>query len=168
MSKFEELCSTYKKAVDAWWAYRDEGLQFVRMLIARYLTYLKLPQSDWRFVPVGKEPEPNRTYNCLEAMHLHQDTFWHLGFQIPMYVAPNEYPRQRLLIHFMFRKADDQTFLVKIAANDPGHTIAMDQEDTFTVFFDFLQLQILRHFEDRPRDFPQHPESLGEIGFGLL
>ena len=165
MSRFEELCAAYKTAVDACWASRDEGLQFAQMLIPRYLTYLEIPPRDWRFVPVEKAPEPTRTYNCLEAMHLHQDMFWHLGLQIPVYGAPNEYPRQRLAIHLMFRKAAQQTFLVKIAENDPGHTIALDHEDTFTAFFDFLQCQILRHFQDRLRNFPQQPESLGAIGF---
>jgi len=165
MSKFEELCSAYKQAVDAWWAYRDEALQFAQMLITRYLTYLEIPLCDWRFVPVEQDPESTRTYNCLEAMHLSPDMLWHLGLQIAVYGAPNEYPRQRLTMHLLFRKAAPQTFLVKIAANDPGHTIAMDNEDTFTVFFDFLQVQILRHFQDRPRNFPQHPASLGEIGF---
>jgi len=165
MSKFGELCHAYKVSRDKYFSYRDESFEFARELIGLYTEYLAIPKEQFKFIPLDEEPTPNSTYSLFGAIHLNEDTYWHLGLQITIYTSPNIFPHQPIMIRFMFKKSQDNKYFVKISDSDPGHNIEQGNKPQFIAFFDFLQDQIRSHFEDGLQEFLEQSAPLRTIGF---
>ena len=81
MTKFDTLCTAYKTSRKTNFSYRDEGINFARELIAKYIKFLEVPEDYFRFVPMDETPKSNTTYSLFGAIHLNDDTYWHLGLQ---------------------------------------------------------------------------------------
>jgi hypothetical protein len=163
MSKFEELCSALKKYRQDWSNYRAEGKHFCMIMIDKYIKYLGIQHDKIDFVPLDKEPEPNKRYVITDAVHIDSDTFFHLGVRIILHEGDRQNRQERLLIKFMFKKIGNGKFLVKIDEIDPIYTINADNEDDFKTFFDFLQSQILEYYDDGLEIFLA--QSKPRIGF---
>ena len=165
MTKFDTLCTAYKTSRKTNFSYRDEGINFARELIAKYIKFLEVPEDYFRFVPMDETPKSNTTYSLFGAIHLNDDTYWHLGLQLTLFTAPNEYPRQPILIVFRFKQIADKKFEVKISEEDSGHQISCGIESEFNDFFEFLQKQIVASFEDGLQEFLEQSAPLRTIGF---
>ncbi|MBU2840921.1 hypothetical protein HF670_15600 [Acidithiobacillus thiooxidans] len=164
MTKFLDLCNSYKISRETYFKYRDRSFLFARELIRRYADYLGIPEEQLRLVPLNEEPNPNKTYSLFDAIHLNDDSFWHLGLQITIFTAPNQYPRQTLLITFLFKETDSG-FRILISEDDPGHIINTGNESEFLAFFDFLQDTIQQNFETGLQRFLDTSAPLRTIGF---
>ena len=165
MTNFNTLCSAYKTSRETYFSYRNEGLDFARELIAKYIKYLEVPEDFFRFVPTDETPKPDSTYSLIGAIHLNDDTYWHLGLQLTLFTAPNEYPRQPILIVFRFKKIADSKYEIKISEEDSGNQISPGVESTFNDFFEFLQTQIVASFENDFQEFLEQSAPLRTIGF---
>ncbi len=97
-------------------------------------------------------------------MHLNEDTFWHLGFQMILYSAPNVFPHQAVLLAFKFKRSED-AFQVKISADDSGHKVRLGNAADFDALFVFLQSQIEKHFRNDLQTFLESSASTRQIGF---
>ena len=155
---------SYKNSRETYFEYRNRGFNFAGELIRRYVEYLGIPNEQFRFVPLDEDPKPNTTYTLFGAIHLNDDSFWHLGLQITIFTAPNEYPQQPLLIKFMF-KASENGYLIRISEDDPGRNISLGNEKEFLAFFDFLQTMIQQSFETGLQRFLEQSAPLRTIGF---
>ncbi len=165
MSKFGELCKSYKTSRDNYFSYRDESVGFARELMDKYIEYLQVPKENFKFVPLDKDPKPDTRYSLFAAIHLNNDSFWHLGLQITIYSALNEFPQQPILVRFMFKKTDKNTFSIKISEQDSGHSICRENESDFSEFFEFLQSQIRDNFENGLQEFLEQSAPIRTIGF---
>ncbi|MDS3859226.1 hypothetical protein RIF25_00255 [Thermosynechococcaceae cyanobacterium BACA0444] len=103
-------------------------------------------------------------YTLFGAMHLDDDTFWHIGLQITLFTAPNEYPQQPVLIRFML-KAENDGYRVKITQTDKGHLLHAGNDAEFSGFFNDLQQIIRKNFEVGLQHFLEQSASLRTIGF---
>ena len=92
VTKFDELCAAFAESRSKFFKYRDECLGLATKLISGLVQYLEIPRDCVSFVPLDKEPEPDRQYHIIGAMHLDDDTFWHVGVQLRIYEAPNVSP----------------------------------------------------------------------------
>lgn len=164
MSKFSDICTAYSTSRTTYFEYRDRSFSFAGELIRRYVQYLEIPAERFRFVPLNEEPKPNTTYTLAGAIHLDDDTYWHLGLQIMIFTSSNAYPQQPVLIRFMF-KAAEGGYHIRISENDDGHVIHAGNETEFTTFFDFLQLQIRQNFLTGLQCFLEQSAPLRTIGF---
>jgi hypothetical protein len=164
MSKFSDLCASYAASRNTYFAYRDQSYAFARELISRYIAYLEIPEKNFRFEPLDKDPKPGSTYSLPGAIHLNEDTYWHLGFEVTLFTAPNEYPQQPVLFSFMFKGAKD-AFHIRISEDDAGHLIHPGNESEFTAFFEFLQRQVQRSFETELQCFLEQSALPRKIGF---
>lgn len=164
MTKFSDLCTSYKTSRETYFEYRNRSYDFASELIRRYVQFLGIPNEQFRFVPLDEVPKPNTTYTLFGAIHLNDDSFWHLGLQITIFTAPNEYPQQPLLIKFLFKEAENG-FRILISEDDPGHIIHLGNESEFLAFFDFLQHTIQQSFETGLQRFLEQSAPLKTIGF---
>jgi len=165
MSKFEDLCKSYKISRKKYFSYQNESYDFARNLVQGYIRYLDIPEEQFKFIPLDKEPKAGTNYTIFGAIHLAEDSFWNLGMQITLYSAPNEFPHQPVLIRFKFKKKSENVFVVKISDEDKEHSINIDSDNDFNDFYDYLQAQIQSHFEDGFQKFLEQTAPLRTIGF---
>lgn len=165
MSKFDELCLSYKTSRENFFSYRDDIQTFAAELIGKYIRYLRIPEKQLKFVPLKKELKANTLYTLFGSIHFNnEDNYWYLGVEITLAFASNDIPEQPVLIRFMFKRTDDDIFLVKLYEQDPGHSININNINDFLVFFDFLQNQIRALFEKTPHEFLESSAPLRTVG----
>lgn len=164
MSKFQELCESYKTTRQNYFSYRDECLGFVNELVHRYKNYLEIPEGQFSYVPTHKEPEPGKTYSLDGASHLNADGYWHSGLEIRLYEAPNVEPQATVRICLRVKKQEDK-FDVKITSQNRHHIIASGNLQEHTEFFEYLQKQIRDSMEKEMSDFLTRSSPLRKIGF---
>lgn len=165
MTRFDELCFAYRTSREKFFSYREDGFMFAGDLVSRYQKFLGVTNDCFVFVPTDKPAKPETTYTLFGAIHLNDDTYWHLGLQFTLFTAPNAYPQQPVLIVFRFKKIGEKKYHVKISEEDSGHEITCGNEAEFNAFFDFLQQQIVAHFEDGLQEFLEQSAPLRTIGF---
>ncbi|EPA9110275.1 hypothetical protein ACQ711_001140 [Serratia liquefaciens] len=165
MSKFEEICAAYKVSKDKYNTYRTESMDFAVSFGRKYIQYLGLEKQYFRWVPEDDQNTASTGITIPGAMHLDDDSYWHLGLKIRVFSAPNVMPQQDLLIIFMFKKVANGEFAIKIRDDDKPHIIEMDKDASYTVFFSYLQKLILDIYQDDLEDFLQSEKSSRRIGF---
>lgn len=165
MTKFDELCAAYKTSRETYFAYRNDGFKFAMELMSRYKEFLGVQSEYFRFVPADETPKPDTTYTIPGAIHLNDDTYWHLGLLLTLFTAPSEYPQQPVLIVFRFKQISGKKYQLKISEEDTGHEITCGDESQFNMFFEFLQAQIVVHFENGLQEFLEQSAPLRTIGF---
>ncbi len=164
MTKFESLCSAYKKARDNYVSQRENGFLFAQDLINRYIQYLGVPRACFRFVPTDPAMKAKATKSILGAIHHNDDSYWHLGLQLTLFTAPKGYPEQPILVVFRYKQIADKVFDVKISDDDPGHRITREAHADYLAFFEFLQGNIVRFFESGLQQFSAETPVLKTVG----
>lgn len=165
MSKFKEICTAYKVSQDNFNAYRNRSMDFALSLGHKYIKYLGITKENFRWVPVQDTSTEDEGFTIQGAMHLDDDTYWHLGLKIKVFTAPNALPQQRLLIIFKFKQKEKDTFEVMVDGYDKKHIIATDGDASYTVFFNHLQKIIMSLYEDDLDNFLATQKENRTIGF---
>lgn len=165
MSKFEEICAAYKVSKENFNSYRKESMDFAGILGRKYIQYLGVDADHFRWVPEAKQDSTGNNFTIPGAMHLDDDTYWHLGLKLRVYSARNVMPQQDVFIVFMFKKVADGEFAIKVRADDKPHTIETDKDASYTVFFNHLQKLILEIYKDDLTNFLQSEQQSRRIGF---
>jgi hypothetical protein len=166
MSKFEELCRAYAVSRKNYFDYRDACLNFAKDLVWGMVDYFKCPREQVKFIPLKEDIKPNTIYGLLGAMHLDDDTFWHLGFGLTLYVSPNIFPQETALLRFLVKKVDD-CFVVKLGIGGDEFRIHKDQLDELTTFYDYVFEQIEESYEKELQRFLEQEETSRKIGFNV-
>lgn len=167
MSKFEELCRAYAVARKNYFDYRDTCCKFAHTLVSGMIDYFKCPKEQIKFIPLKGEVEPNSSYTVMGAIHLDDDTFWHLGVMLTLYEAPNVFPHQPVLLQLLIKKVDDY-FIVKLGTKRQEFTIHEDKPDEFNPFYEFIFVLIKENHEKGLQRFlgkEQKKEEPRKIGF---
>lgn len=165
MSKFDELCGAYKTAQDNYSNYHTACVKFYGTLVSEFVKYLDCPREQVTFLPLDKEPDPGSTYSIPGAMHLDDDTYWHLGFRLTLYISPNTFPHQPILLRLLAKKVDDH-FLVKLGKDGPQFKVHENNPKELEPFFDSLFTAIKEDFENGLQSFlSQGEQEIRRIGF---
>ncbi|HIE4801236.1 TPA: hypothetical protein ACXNDR_003952 [Serratia marcescens] len=165
MSKFEEICSAYKVSKENFNSYRRESMSFAVSLGQKYVQYLGVDADHFWWVPEAEQDKANTNFTIPGAMHLDDDTYWHLGLKLRIYSARNVMPQQDVFIVFMFKKVADCEFAIKVRADDTPHIIETDKDPSYEVFFNHLQELILDIYKNDLDDFLQSEKPSRRIGF---
>ncbi|HBX8459029.1 TPA: hypothetical protein MII19_16045 [Klebsiella pneumoniae] len=165
MSKFEEICAAYKVSQDNYSTYRELSAAFAIGLGRRYIQYLGLTKANFKWVPENDTSTEKEGITIPGAMHLDDDTYWHMGLKIKIFSAPNVYPQQRLLIIFKFKQKDKSKFEVMVDGDDKKHIIETDGDASYTVFFNHLQKIIMGLYENDLDNFLASQQENRTIGF---
>ncbi|ATM05101.1 hypothetical protein [Raoultella planticola] len=165
MSKFEEICAAYKVSRDNFHAYRNRSMDFALSLGHKYIQYLGITKENFRWVPEQDSSTEKEGFTIPGAMHLDDDTYWHLGLKIKIFTAPNVFPQQELLIIFKFKEKEEKVFEVMIDNVDKKHDIEIWIDASYTVFFNHLQEVILAMYQDGLDNFLASQQENRKIGF---
>ncbi|OJT38445.1 hypothetical protein [Serratia plymuthica] len=165
MSKFEEICAAYKDSKENFNSYRKESMDFAISLGGKYIQYLGVGKEHFRWVPEAEQDTKSTGFTIPGAMHLDEDTYWHLGLKIRVFSAPNIMPQQDVFIVFMFKKVADCEYAIKLRSDDKPFIIETDKDTSYTVFFNYLQKLILEIYQDDLTNFLESAQSSRRIGF---
>lgn len=164
MSKFKELCDAYTLSRKKYFDYWDACAIFATNLVNGVVDYFECPREQISFIPLKETPKPNTTYTLRGAMHLDEDTFWHLGVGLTLYTAPNIFPHERTILPFLIKKVDDN-FIVKLGPEGKEFRDSTDKSDRFKEFFDFIFIKIKERYEKGLQKFLEQNETTRKIGF---
>ncbi|MBE0328507.1 hypothetical protein [Klebsiella pneumoniae] len=165
MSKFEEICGAYKVSRDNYHDYRNRSMDFALSLGHKYIQYLGITKENFRWVPEQDSSTEKDGFTIPGAMHLDDDTYWHLGLKIKIFTAPNVFPQQELLIIFKFKEKEEKVFEVMIDNVDKKHDIETWIDASYTVFFNHLQDVILALYQNDLNNFLASQQENRKIGF---
>ncbi len=164
MSKFKELCKAYETARINFFDYRRDCHTFASKLIDGLIDFLQCPKEQIKFIPLKKDYESDFTYTLMGAMHLNDDTFWHLGVGITLYKEPNIFPHETVLISFLIKEKSD-SFTVKLGDSGKEFEILKDKPEDFNEIYEFIFNQIKETYEKGLKRFLEQKETSREIGF---
>jgi hypothetical protein len=163
MSKFDELCKSFEESRRHFEAYRDEHFNFADQLIRGLIEYFEIPQSQIKFRPADGTADRDSNYTMRGAMHLGDDTFWHLGIIITFYEKPDRFPHQPISFDFRMKKKEDK-FIIQNKPQDKEHIIDPNSQQDFTQFYDNLFDGIRDYFSFQAFLEKEHTEPR-RIGF---
>ena len=164
MSKFEELCKAYATSRKNYFDYRETCSKFAHTLVRGMVDYFGCPKGQVKFIPLNKEVESGSIYTVMGAIHLDDDTFWHLGVRLTLYKAPNIFPHQPFLLRLLIKKVDDY-FTVKLRTEGPEFKVHEDKPDEFNSFYEFIFDLIKEDLEKGLQRFLEQNETVRKIGF---
>jgi len=164
MSKFEELCKSYATARENYFNYRNACWDFASHLVSGMIDYFQCPKEQVKFIPLKGDEKPGSVYTLMGAMHLDDDTFWHLGVGLTLYIAPNVFPHETILLPLLIKKVTDY-FIVKLDGHQKEFKIHIDKTDEFDTFYEFVFQQIQETYEKGLQRFLDQNEATRKIGF---
>ncbi len=104
MSKYEQLCESYRASVERLLHYKSDCFSFAYQFFEGLKKYLEIPEMDIKF-HLGNEPD-NITKDCTlkEAMLLREDGCYLITFSLTLKASTGS---EIVLIPFKFRKIDE-------------------------------------------------------------
>ena len=166
MSKFEELCSAYKEYREGLSDVRMASFQFGTKLAYGYIEYLGASDEDFRLEPLNKVADKNFTYTVPGAMHLDDDAYWHLGFSLTLHISRNTYPKQNLIIDFMFKPISENVYSVGVLGIDgPFLNVDVNNDKDFEAVYEKIQDVIKSMYKNDFDYLTGKAHKLTTIGF---
>jgi len=165
VTKFDDLCSAYASANVRENQHRQDAYSFAGELAQRYKGFLEIPDDCFQLWPTDKEIKGGMKYTPMGAVHLGEDSFWHLGLILTFSVSPGTYPKQQIMLHFRFKEVAEKKYLITISEDGGQHTLTCGVESEFNTFFEFLQKELAAWFNDGLKRFLNQDDSSRHIGF---
>lgn len=164
MSKFIELCETFKDSRDEYIVYRDTCYNFMGTLVHKLIDSWQCPEEAITWIPVDKDIEPNTRYSIPGAMTLDEDAWWHLGLVITLYVKPNVFPQEKLLLDICLKK-DEDGFILKVAGPDNEFSVHEGNDEECEAFYESVYDIIKGNYKKGLNDFLDGEIKTRKIGF---
>ncbi len=164
MSKFEELCQAYVLSRKTYVDYRDSCFAFSQTLLEALVRYLEVPDGRIRLVPVNREPDAEAIYPLGGAMHLDDDTYWHLGVLIDLSDPAGAYPPQAVLIKLLLKRCE-ASFCVRLGQEGDDFAVRDGYPQDLASFLDHIHKTIKESYEEGLQQFLIQQESTRKIGF---
>lgn len=167
MSQFTDLCQAYTKFREVFADTRTDAYEFSRNIAFSYLGYLGIDSdSAYRLVPLNEPEKEGVKYSPAGATHLGEDGFWHLGFILNIYKAPNVYPQQGFVIDFKFIRNDDNSHIVGVDAIGFNMKVVNQNDPSeFHALFNKIHESILVAFKEQEAFLKGKIAKLPTIGF---
>lgn len=164
MTKFNELCNSYRLSREKYFNYRNECIDFADKLVGNMIGYFQWPKEQIKYVsPKGNDSDS--VYTLRGVLSLEDDTFWHFGLGLTLYESPDIKPYETAIIHILLKK-DCEHFIVKIKNFKDEFEIFKDKPEDFENFFEFIFNKIKEDYEkDFEIFFEQEDTTIRKIGF---
>lgn len=164
MSKFEEICQAYATSRKTYMEYRDACFGFSQTLLEGLIRYLEVPGGRIRLVPVNREPDADAVYTLAGAMHLDEDTYWHLGVLVDLSDPAGAYPPQAVLLKLLLKR-HEATFFVRLGQDEEDFEVRDGHPQDLEAFLEHIYLSIKESYEQGLQQFLIQEESTRKIGF---
>lgn len=164
MNGFEEMCAAYARSRVTYFGYREKCFNYMGSLVSEFIRHCGIPEEQIRFVPDNEEPKENTLYSLPGAMHLDEDTFWHVGLRITLYEKPNVFPHQPVLLVICVKEMDGK-LLVKVGAKAEAKEVDLTDKNQRETLFRQMIGTVINFFEGSLQEFLEKEAPLKTIGF---
>lgn len=166
ISKYDELCQTYRQSRKLFLDYQRECQIFARDLVDGMIEYFEWPQNqEITYIPLGEELDPNNRFYALSgAMRMDEESFWHFGLELYVQEPSGSYPLPFLLSFFI--KKVGTHFVVKLGPHGKEIRIHEERRGELGPFYDAVFVQIMNFFVQRYQE--AITIGLKEPGFIML
>lgn len=167
MTKFEELCNSYRLSRKKYFDYKNECVNFAEKLVNGMIAHFECPKEQIKyFSPKDQVIPDNYSFQSLRGlMTLEDDTFWHFQIGLTLYESPEIItPREIVTIHILLKKVCE-SFIVKINTFEEKFEIYSNKPADFKNFYEFIFNKIKEDHEKDAAIFYEKTDSVRKIGF---
>ena len=166
MSKFDEICQTYRNSRHAFLDYEKACQEFARHIVYGMIEYFEWPHGqEITYIPLGEELDPNNKFYAIAgAMRMNEESFWHFGVELTTHEPGGSHPVPFILSFFV--KKMGPNFIVKLGPTGREIKIREDQRDALDPFYEVVFVQIKEFFTKKYHQAVTRQDQ--EIGFILL
>jgi hypothetical protein len=165
MSKYDDLCQAYANSRKAYVDYRNACFGFAQELLEGLFSFLQVPEGRIRIVPVSREPDPEAVYTLSSAMHLDEDTYWHVGVVVDLMDAAGAFPPQAVLIKLLLKRHDG-VFFVRLGQDGDDMKVREGQPQDMALVMEHIFGAVKESYDQGLQQFLDQDESTRKIGFG--
>ncbi|MGG7036973.1 MAG: hypothetical protein ACI7YS_17525 [Flavobacterium sp.] len=167
MSKFEQLCSAYKKAQTEFKEFRDNSRDFAVNLWDRMIQYFEIPPSQLSLYKVNEDDEYETVAPPMfNALTLRSDAYWQVGFGITLFETDkNEFPQETIIIDLLLKWENKDLYKIKLSDHDKEFQIDRNNPDDFKNFFDYIYKEIETDYKTGLQTFLDQNKTIRRIGF---
>lgn len=168
MTKFEELCESFKKAQSDFQQFKDDCEDFAQELWENMIVYFEIPHTQLSLYKVDEKREWEMVPPMMiNAMTLEDDAYWQVGFGITLYGQKNEIPQETLIIGLLLKREDDQKFKVRLYGHDKLFEIDRSKHEDFKEFYDFIFNEIQINYQKELQIFLDKDTTIRKIGYKI-
>ncbi len=154
MTKFEELIEIYTKSGEEFNNYRWRCIDFAKNIGKNLANYLECNEEDIQYYLYDKEGKPIEAHPR-DALILQNDTFWHYGMGINMYLKGNKNPAPPFIFN-MAIKGDNDKFIVELPDLKKEFNVNAGKSEDFMPINDLIFNTMKDRFENELNKFLKH------------
>ncbi len=160
MTKFEELCNIYTKAGKDFNNYRWKNIDFAIELGEGTADYLECKKDDIQYYLVSNVGQPKEANlpneaHPRDALFLENDTFWHYGMGVNLYMADIKIPATTYIFDLAI-KEENKNFIIKFIKQQKEFNINPSKPAEFQPIYEFIFDEIKSRFENELEQFLKH------------
>jgi len=164
MSIYEELGRAFGASRHAFGDYRAECTKFAGAFLRGFADYIECdPNRAFNFIPLKEPVKDDTTYTIPGAMHLDDDTYWHLGVLFCVYEKPNIDPPNQVLMRLKIKHLDD-TYLVQIG-DGQEYQIKDPTSEALRPIFDEIVAEMMDYYQSGLARFLRRQTKKTAMGF---
>jgi len=165
MSRYEELCNSYKKYDDDRTAYTDRSRMFITKLVDGFVLFLGAPADRIRFFP-PEGGKSDQQYSPIGAATPGEDGWWSIFVQVTLSRGQGIFPELHARMLFKVRTEPDK-FLVQIGDSKLQHVVTVESVAEMQPIFNEAFNRSQEYLNSGVQRFLDETDSnrVGKIGF---
>ncbi|HEX7468754.1 MAG TPA: hypothetical protein VF324_09255 [Methanobacterium sp.] len=169
MTKFEELCKIYTKAEKDFSNYRWKCIDFAVAIGDGVADYLECDKEDIQYYLVSNLGQPGGTAPPKEthprdALFLENDTLWHYGMGINLYLEDIKNPAMSYIFDVAL-KGEKDSFMVEFPKQQKKFNINPSKPKDLQPMYEFIFDEIKNRFENELEKFLKHQSTKHYPGY---
>jgi hypothetical protein len=163
MTRFEELCKIYTKAEKDFSNYRWKCIDFAVEMGDGVADYLECKKEDIQYYLVSNAGQPGEATQPKEAhprdaLFLENDTFWHYGMGINLYIEGIKNPAMSYIFDLAI-KGKKNNFVVDFPKQQKKFDIDPNKPEDFQPVHEFIFDEIKNRFDNELEKFLKHKST---------
>jgi hypothetical protein len=154
MTKFEELCEIYTQSGKEFIDYRWKCIDFVVLLGEGVAEYLECSKDEIQYYIVSKQGPPQESHPR-DALFLENDTFWHYGMGINLYMEGIKNPGMTYIFNIAL-KEEKNRFIVEFLDQQKEFTVNSKKPEDLHQIYELIFETIKSRFENELEKFLKH------------
>jgi hypothetical protein len=147
-TRYQDLCQALEDARKRFKDYRSDCVFFASQFARQLTENLGGPKDLVSFEPTGGARQGDGPVTIEEAMHLDEDTYWHLDMRVHLAA---EKAKDDIRLHVRFKKIE-KLYVVNLFGHE-DFELAEPSPAALEPIFAFLFLSVKRHYDDGLRLF---------------
>ena len=162
MIKFEELCKIYTNAGKEFNNYRWKCIDFATKIGEGLADYLECNTDDIQYYLVSNIPQSNvaklpQEAHPRDALFLEDDTFWHYGMGINLYMEGIKNPATTYIFDLAIK--ENKNFIIKFIKQQQEFNINPSKPADLQTVYEFIFNEIKGRFDNELEKFLKHKST---------